>query len=507
MGNDITLVAADVGAYSKAETDAQIIKVTDSKVPLTRRINDKELVNDITLTAADVGAYSKDETDTRIKDGDALVMKAADSKVPLTRRVNDKELVNDITLVAADVGAYSKDETDARIKDGDAPIMQEAQKAMQEAQQALKAADSKVPLTRRVNDKELVNDITLVAADVGAYSKDETDARIKDGDAPIMLEAQKALHEAQQALKVADSKVPLTRRINNKELVNDIKLVAADVDAYNKEETCQLIDNIHGLVNSANNNADSKVPMTRTVNNKALLTDITLTASDIDTYTRGEIDQQIHTVRKLANDANNNVNGKVPLTRTVNSKALLTDIVLTASDVGAYSKNEVDSRIGKVNTNANSRLAKNENGADIPDKNAFVRNLGLANLVGLNIESRLIGQDATVIRLGDIIQINGIAVASGSIQEVNISVFGGITYYTNYYKVQLPISLSNGIISCHASIVGDNFDSQNPSYPADVKIQRNNPDGMGISKDTLTISVTTPQLGWTPQFYYEVMGY
>ncbi|CDL85871.1 conserved hypothetical protein [Xenorhabdus cabanillasii JM26] len=371
--------------------------------------------------------------------------------------------------------------------------MQEAERALNEAQQALKTADSKVPLTRRINDKELVNDIKLAAADVGAYTRDETDARIKDGDAQVM--------------KVADSKVPLTRRINNKELVNDIKLVAADVDAYNKEETSQLIDNIHELVNSANNNADSKVPMTRTVNNKALLTDITLTASDIDTYTRGEIDQQIHTVRKLANDANNNVNGKVPLTRTVNSKALLADIVLTAYDVGAYSKNEVDSRIGKVNANANSRLAKNENGADIPDKNAFVRNLGLANLVGLNIESRLIGQDATVIRLGDIVQINGTAVASDSIQAVNMSVIGGITYYTNYYKVQLPISLSNGIISCHASIVGDNFDAQSPGYPADVKTQRNNPDGMGISKDTLTISVTTPQLGWIPQFYYEVMGY
>uniref|UniRef100_UPI0021D4A581 phage tail protein n=1 Tax=Xenorhabdus indica TaxID=333964 RepID=UPI0021D4A581 len=63
-------------------------------VPLTRRVNDKELVNDITLMAADVDAYTKAETDARIKDGDAQVMKVADSKVPLTRRVNDKELVN-----------------------------------------------------------------------------------------------------------------------------------------------------------------------------------------------------------------------------------------------------------------------------------------------------------------------------------------------------------------------------------------------------------------------------
>uniref|UniRef100_UPI000C051C16 phage tail protein n=1 Tax=Xenorhabdus cabanillasii TaxID=351673 RepID=UPI000C051C16 len=228
--NDITLTAADVGAYTKDETDAQIIKVADNKVPLTRRVNDKELVNDITLTAADVGAYTKEETNTLIKDSDAQVIKVADSKVPLPRRVNDKELVNDITLTAADVGAYSKEETNTLIKDSDAPIMQEAQKALHEAHRALKDAESKVPLTRRVNDKELVNDITLVAADVGAYTKEETNTLIKDSDAPIM-------QEAQQALKAADSKVPLTRRVNDKELVNDITLTAADVGAYSKEET------------------------------------------------------------------------------------------------------------------------------------------------------------------------------------------------------------------------------------------------------------------------------
>ncbi|MCE1685569.1 phage tail protein, partial [Enterobacter hormaechei] len=34
--------------------------------------------------------------------------------------------------------------------------------------------------------------------------------------------------------------------------------------------------------------------------------------------------------------------------------------------------------VSDVNDNANNRLAKNQNGADIPDKNAFVKNLGLA---------------------------------------------------------------------------------------------------------------------------------
>ncbi|NDL17942.1 MULTISPECIES: phage tail protein, partial [Photorhabdus] len=39
--------------------------------------------------------------------------------------------------------------------------------------------------------------------------------------------------------------------------------------------------------------------------------------------------------------------------------------------------------VSEVNDNANSRLSKNQNGADIPDKNAFVKNLGLSETVEL----------------------------------------------------------------------------------------------------------------------------
>ncbi|MBS9439004.1 hypothetical protein EAE91_18255 [Photorhabdus noenieputensis] len=37
--------------------------------------------------------------------------------------------------------------------------------------------------------------------------------------------------------------------------------------------------------------------------------------------------------------------------------------------------------VSEVNDNSNSKLAKNQNGADIPDKNAFVKNLGLVETV------------------------------------------------------------------------------------------------------------------------------
>ncbi|CDG17149.1 protein of unknown function [Xenorhabdus doucetiae] len=42
---------------------------------------------------------------------------------------------------------------------------------------------------------------------------------------------------------------------------------------------------------------------------------------------------------------------------------------------------------------------------------------------------------------------------------------------------------------------------------AKVDAERRLEDGDGLSKDTLTISVTTPQLGWVPNFYYQVIGY
>ena len=78
-----------------------------------------------------------------------------------------------------------------------------------------------------------------------------------------------------------DLKVPLARTVNNKALTDNITLTASDVSA---------------------------VPTTRTVNGKALSSDVTLTASDVSA---------------------------VPTTRTVNGKALSSNITLTASDVSA----------------------------------------------------------------------------------------------------------------------------------------------------------------------------
>ncbi|WP_456303276.1 hypothetical protein [Xenorhabdus doucetiae] len=495
LSDDIQLTAADVSAYSKAESDdrnKELSELANSKVPLIRKVNNKELSTDIQLTAVDIDVYSKTEIDGYIKD----VKELADSRVPLNRKINNKELSADIQLTAADVDAYSKSESDTHIKD------------------VKDLAASKVPSSRKVNNKELSSDIQLTAADVGAYSKAESDTNLKN----VKELAETANQNATSAIQQS---VPLTRKINGKELSTDIELTAANVDTYNKAEINILVDEVKEIANNASNTAEHRVPLTRTVNGKALLSDINLTASDVGSYTKVEVENRLEGIKDLANKANNNADSRVPLTRTVNGKALLSDIKLTASDVGAYSKVEVDTRISKVetlasdaNTNAlaakvdaERRLEKSKNGADIPDKQAFVRNLGLSNLVGLAIESRRIEDEHTIIKLGEIFVINGVAVGSEPIGESHSSEIGGVTYYTHFYKIKLPATLPNGIISSQANIAGDNFDNQRPSYLADVRTQRNNADGDGLSKDTLTISVTTPQLGWVPNFYYQVIGY
>ncbi|MBD2798408.1 phage tail protein, partial [Xenorhabdus sp. 18] len=74
----------------------ELSELANSKVPSSRKVNNKELSTDIQLIAADVDAYSKAESDDRNKELSEL----ANSKVPSSRKVNNKELSTDIQLIA-----------------------------------------------------------------------------------------------------------------------------------------------------------------------------------------------------------------------------------------------------------------------------------------------------------------------------------------------------------------------------------------------------------------------
>lgn len=101
--------------------------------------------------------------------------------------------------------------------------------------------------------------------------------------------------------------VPASRTVNGKALTSDISLNASDVGAKSSDWTPDL---------------SGYVPTSRTVNGKALSYNITLSASDVSA--------RPSTWTPNASDV-----GAVPTSRTVNGKTLSSDITLTASDVGA----------------------------------------------------------------------------------------------------------------------------------------------------------------------------
>ncbi|WP_340618622.1 phage tail protein, partial [Xenorhabdus entomophaga] len=114
-------------------------------------------------------------------------------------------------------------------------------------------------------------------------------------------------------------------------------------------------------------------------------------AVDSNSETHAATPKAVKAAYDLAKAADNNANGRVPSGRKVNGKVLSADITLNAGDVGAYNTAQTDAKVSEAkslantanqnaanaNNNANTRLEKNKNGADIPNKPEFVKNLGL----------------------------------------------------------------------------------------------------------------------------------
>lgn len=197
-------------------------------------------------------------------------------------------------------------------------------KVQKSADAANTNANSRVPNTRKVNNKPLSTDITLTAGDVGAA----TPAQVN--------EAKTAASNAQATANSGVSKADAAQKTAN--------------DAVSKANTAQT------AANNANTNANGRVPSTRKINNKPLSADITLTAGDVGAATPAQVNE----AKTAANNANNNANGRVPNTRKVNGKPLSADISLTAGDVGALTQGQADARYQTKGTNSKSKLIWNK---------------------------------------------------------------------------------------------------------------------------------------------------
>ncbi|MEQ5227232.1 phage tail protein [Proteus cibi] len=205
-------------------------------------------------------------------------------------------------------------------------------KVQKSADDANTNANSRVPNTRKVNNKPLSTDITLTAGDVGAA----TPAQVN--------EAKTAANNAQTTANSGVSKADAAQKTAN--------------DAVSKANTAQT------TADNANSNANGRVPNTRKVNGKPLSADISLTAGDVGAATPAQVNEaktaasnaqttandavsKANTAQTTANNANTNANGRVPSTRKVNGKPLSADISLTADDVGALTQSQGDTRYDK----------------------------------------------------------------------------------------------------------------------------------------------------------------
>ncbi len=334
-----------------SHTDSVELKVDPSVILATREFVNDAIESASKQTLEEVAKLYA--TKAELSTGLSKVQKSADdanananSRVPSTRKVNNKPLSTDITLTAGDVGAAtpaqvneaktaaSNAQTTANsgVSKADAAqktandAVSKANAAQTAANNANTNANGRVPNTRKVNGKLLTADITLTAGDVGAA----TPAQVN--------EAKTAASNAQATANSGVSKADAAQKTAN--------------DAVSKANTAQT------AANNANTNANGRVPNTRKVNGKPLSADISLTAGDVGAATPAQVNEAktaASNAQTAANNANNNANGRVPNARKVNGKPLSGDINLTASDVGALTQTQGDVRYQKKGIGQNFR--------------------------------------------------------------------------------------------------------------------------------------------------------
>ncbi|MEQ4935492.1 phage tail protein [Proteus terrae] len=334
-----------------SHTESVELKVDPSVILATREFVNDAIESASKQTLEEVAKLYA--TKTELSTGLNKVQKSADdantnanSRVPNTRKVNNKPLSTDITLTAGDVGAATPAQVNeaktaasnaqatanSGVSKADAAqktandAVSKANTAQTTANNANNNANGRVPSTRKINNKPLSADITLTAGDVGAA----TPAQVN--------EANTVASNAQATANSGVSKADAAQKTAN--------------DAVSKANAAQT------AANNANTNANGRVPNTRKVNGKPLSADISLTAGDVGAATPAQVNEAktaASNAQTAANNANNNANGRVPNTRKVNGKPLSGDINLTASDVGALTQAQGDARYQKKGTGQNFR--------------------------------------------------------------------------------------------------------------------------------------------------------
>ena len=448
----------------------KVINVTPSNigaVPNTRKVNNKALSADINLIPSDIGAaasiHGNHVPTTQTADNKVFlrndnswqtVTPANIGAVPTTRKVNNKALSADITLSYSDVGAANEQHNHSadEISSGTLPIERGGTNASTSTQ-ALENLGG-VPKTRTVNNKSLSSDISLTASDVGASASGHSHAFSTLTSKPTTL----------SGYGITDA-VPATRKVNNKALSSDISLTASDVGAATSAQGTKADSALQGVkVNGTLVTPDSN----KTVN-------IDATSISAATPEQGaKADSAIQGIQgngttitpnanKIVNITPSNI-GAVPTSRTVNGKALSSNISLTASDVGAAASSH-GNHVPTVQTANNKIFLRNDNTwQTVTPSNigaaASSHNHSASNITSGTLPISRGGTGAT--SASSALSNLGVTISSGSWTPTIASRNGTNPTYSVYYKYARYYRINNLVyITFHMKV---NISNQGTDY-------------------------------------------
>lgn len=301
-------------------------------VPNSRTVNGKALVANITLNKTDIGLGNVDNTSDINKPISTLVQNALNAKqnvlgyipIPNTRTVNGKVLSSNIIITKADVGLANVEDWSAAAM----PLSDAAQAALNQKVDVIPGmgltpeqftAIEKAKLASLSNKSRglflteaalqaavldplpSVGDYATVDAGVGSDSQmyiwdpnDDTWVGTGSGGPTTFAMINGSPGDNASLQAVFDTKqnvlgftaVPNTRLIANKPLTSDIVITKSDVGLANADNTSDLDKPISTLTQAALNAKQNilgytPVPQSRTVNGKALSTNITLDKTDV----------------------------------------------------------------------------------------------------------------------------------------------------------------------------------------------------------------------------------
>lgn len=89
----------------------------------------------------------------------------------------------------------------------------------------------------------------------------------------------------------------------------------------------------------------------------------------------------------------------------------------------------------------------------------------------------------------------------------NAIVLGGVTYYTNYYRITFPRQFPNAQIATLATLACRSYSDQTTMAGKSISTQRDTDSGTEVSRTRFTVAYTTPNLGEIPTLHFEAIGY